>query len=419
MMWGFGAPATEADALELAALEEELISKKGDAGLITPNHSESSFVAASLSPSAEVSAGLVELAAASPAAGLASSGGDGWLVAARQAAEAEVGQRRRNNSRVAQGGLCARVGFACRAVATQVLTSPPVVGVVVGALIGLLTPVSDTLFLSSGLFRPIGSVIETFGAAMVPVSNLVLAGSLYHGSIDTIKRLSAGAIPGELWCRWAVARWCCPCCSACLCGRAAAGARGSAPALGPGNGGGMQTDGTDTTAGGGGVRAAGAIGHGDDELKSSPVAAGAPVCSVGAAATSETEPKIVAPSMYDEQLSWAAIVAIIALRLVFAPAASFGLFALAQWARIPLLVPPGGSMNSPEAAASSADALIWVIALLQSCTPSAQFALVVTQKAGLSKAAEALSLLYLLMYPLSLLTMPCWIILALSMVFGT
>jgi hypothetical protein len=219
----------------------------------------------------------------------------------------------------------------------------------------------------------VGSVIETFGNALVPVSNLVLAGSLYHGSIDTIKRLSGGKIPGEDCCRARVRRACCRSCVVCLCGRDETGAEASP----------------------GGTASSGSIVSVD---------ASGPVPSSG---------------LYDEQLSWSAIGAIIVLRLVLAPAASFGLYALFQYAKVPLLVPPGGSMAAPEAVEARADALIWIIALLQSCTPSAQFALVVTQKAGLTKAAETLSLLYLIMYPLSLLTMPGWIILALSMVFGS
>lgn len=274
----------------------------------------------------------------------------------------------------------------CARVAKQVLTSPPVLGIAGGSCLGLVRPAGDALFSPAGSLAPVGSVISTLGAAMVGSSNLVLAGSLYHGSVDTLARLRRR---GKLPC---AAR---PCQAQAPPPMQRAAASGElAPRSAP-----SQKEGGGSAAPG--HSRSGVFGSGEPATPSR-----------GSLSLEVPEPA------GEEGLSATAMALVLAVRLVIAPAVSFGLYAAAMALKVPLLVPPGGSMASPEAAAAGTDPIIFVVALVQACTPSAQFALVITQQAGLSRAAESLSLLYLVMYPLSLLTMPAWITLALSLVFG-
>ncbi|KAA0158345.1 hypothetical protein FNF31_05030 [Cafeteria roenbergensis] len=276
-------------------------------------------------------------------------------------------------------------GFGAPA-AEEVLTSPPVLGIAGGSCLGLVRPAGDALFSPAGSLAPVGSVISTLGAAMVGSSNLVLAGSLYHGSVDTLARLRRR---GKLPC---AAR---PCQAQAPPPMQRAAASGElAPRSAP-----SQKEGGGSAAPG--HSRSGVFGSGEPATPSR-----------GSLSLEVPEPA------GEEGLSATAMALVLAVRLVIAPAVSFGLYAAAMALKVPLLVPPGGSMASPEAAAAGTDPIIFVVALVQACTPSAQFALVITQQAGLSRAAESLSLLYLVMYPLSLLTMPAWITLALSLVFG-
>jgi len=357
-IWGIGAPAAERDA---AAMRD--VARAGRASgtaaateLASLKPSTSTGDIASLRPATPTDAG----GGAAPSSPGASArrrssphrrpdhpGGDSvphLRLDSGAAAPAPVAPQR------PRGSACAS---ACSTVISQVLTSPPVVAIAVGALLGLVPILGATLFEDGGALRPLGSVIDTLGAAMVGMSNLVLAGSLYHGSAETLGRVRGGS-----------AGPCCP--EACV-------RRGPA------------------------------------------------CCCEAEVAAAETEDDGAVPPLRpgdEEHLSWCAIAAMVVVRLLLAPALAFALYAGAQALRLPLLVPPGGSMASPEAQAAGTDPVIFVVALVEACTPSAQFALVITQKAGMTRAAEALSLAYLVMYPVSLVTMPLWITLALSLVFG-
>jgi hypothetical protein len=92
-------------------------------------------------------------------------------------------------------------------------------------------------------------------------------------------------------------------------------------------------------------------------------------------------------------------------RLVICPIVLFSLFAAAEALQLPVL-------------ASSQDPVLRLLVLLESCSPSGQSVLLLCQLHGNTRAAKDLSLLYVAMYPLSLLTMTVALAVAMQMVFG-
>jgi predicted permease len=237
----------------------------------------------------------------------------------------------------------------------RVVGSPPVVGMAIGTLIGLIPALSGAFFHPGGVMYPVGAVIQTLGEAMVPSSNIVLAGSLFYGTMDAVKRL---------WPR----------------------SRGS-------------------------------------ELELTPVAPAAEAKSIVRSLSSEEEEdqadgRVVThlsaeeegrPTEYQSGLSLQAILLMTLFRLVIIPGVLFGLYCLALEWKIPLLVPPS----------AEADSMIWVVALLEAAMPSAQFSLILVQQVGLTHAAEALSLVFLVMYPLAMVTIPGWLVWAMHLVLGS
>jgi hypothetical protein len=93
---------------------------------------------------------------------------------------------------------------------------------------------------------------------------------------------------------------------------------------------------------------------------------------------------------------------------VLCPAVLFGLFIAAEALRVPVLAPGAGAQ----------DDVLRLLVLVEALSPSGQSILLLCQTTGHRRAAADLSLLYLLMYPLSLLTMTVGLAAAMAVVFG-
>ena len=85
-----------------------------------------------------------------------------------------------------------RLQFAVQT-ARKVLLTPPMVGIGVGVVIGLIEPLRTAFFVRGGLLQSIGDITAMLGTPCVPLSNLVLAGSLYHGVHRLLLRRKAAA----------------------------------------------------------------------------------------------------------------------------------------------------------------------------------------------------------------------------------
>lgn len=97
---------------------------------------------------------------------------------------------------------------------------------------------------------------------------------------------------------------------------------------------------------------------------------------------------------------------LLAARLVVCPALLFGLFAACVAGAVPVLAPAPG------------DSVLALLVLVEACAPSAQSVLLLCQMTGQARAAKSLSIVFLVMYPASLITMTVWISVAMAMVFG-
>lgn len=97
---------------------------------------------------------------------------------------------------------------------------------------------------------------------------------------------------------------------------------------------------------------------------------------------------------------------LLAARLVVCPALLFGLFAACVAGAVPVLAPAPG------------DSVLALLILVEACAPSAQSVLLLCQMTGQARAAKSLSVVFLAMYPASLVTMTVWISVAMAMVFG-
>jgi hypothetical protein len=101
-------------------------------------------------------------------------------------------------------------------------------------------------------------------------------------------------------------------------------------------------------------------------------------------------------------------VALICGRLVLSPIILYALFALAEAARIPFLAPGPGAQ----------DAILRLVVLVESAAPSAQSVLLLCTATGNTRAAKDLSLIYIAMYPLSLITQTVGLAVAMAWVFA-
>ena len=96
---------------------------------------------------------------------------------------------------------------------------------------------------------------------------------------------------------------------------------------------------------------------------------------------------------------------LILTRLIIIPATLLALYAAAKGTHMPLLAPDAGG----------GDVVLHLVILVQCFTPSAQTILVLNQVAGNAPAGKAVSLLFLALYPCSLLTMTPWLALSLGL----
>ena len=287
---------------------------------------------------------------------------------------------------------------------------PPIVAVFVGILIGL-TPLSGLLFGPAAPFAGLGDVLTLFGQGSVPAANIVLAGSLYGGLADAVREaraaLGEAAPPDDAPALTHLVS------NARVLARAAAQTwRGGGGGGRGGRGGGAHVELRDADADGsaspaalvapvavlvsGGPASAAAAAGGPSPSPSplplpSPSPAAVTVADPAAATAAEAE----VPLHLDARTTLTILVA----RLVVAPAISFGLFALAQ--RVP--------------AFASDDAVLSLVVLVQAAMPSAQTALVVLSNVDDARAAKALSLLYIVMYPVACVALIPWLMLALKL----
>ena len=91
------------------------------------------------------------------------------------------------NKRRSSGALAGSLAMLLTTVQKAVLT-PPVIGIFIGVFIGLWADLRRALFERGGSLQPVGDVITLLGAPSIPVSNLILAGSLFQGLLDIRKR---------------------------------------------------------------------------------------------------------------------------------------------------------------------------------------------------------------------------------------
>lgn len=105
---------------------------------------------------------------------------------------------RQSASQVAEdttSGLCA----SCLSTMQKALLTPPVVAVAGGITIGLITPLSSALFEDGGSLKIFGDVLIIVGQPAIPASNVVLAGSVYHGIVAASNALGCGPWLSKAW----------------------------------------------------------------------------------------------------------------------------------------------------------------------------------------------------------------------------
>ena len=144
------------------------------------------------------------------------------------------------------------------------------------------------------------------------------------------------------------------------------------------------------------------------QLHTGPAAAPSSTGSTAASAVAESSDGAQLTAATDAPISVKTAVALIITRLVVCPAVLFLLFVAAETARMPGLYLPSSPQND----------VIRLVILVEAASPSAQSVLLLCQTTGDVRSAKDLGLLFVLMYPLSLLTMIVWLSAALSIVFG-
>lgn len=353
-----------------------------------------------------------------------------------------------------------------RSVLTRALLQPPVVAVFVGIVVGL-TPLRFLFFGESAPLSGFGDVLMLLGGGSVPAANLVLAGSLYGGVRDAVRDARAwlGACPPPED-AGAGAKLLDAVLTLVRAGRRAVGERGRAQARPMGEVGGAEAA---TPASGapphshtaGSGPAAGSLplssssmqllvvddapAVDDRPISSTPiddtplgdatiddnrpanggVEAVPPVSSNGADVTHSLSPSTAdagldaativavpsaataAPAVTSEshatsaRMPMASIGAILIARLFVVPGVCFAMFWAAQRAGLPML--------------SSDDPVLTLVVLVQAAMPSAQTLLILTSNVGDVAGSKALSLLFIIQYPLACLALVPWLMLALEM----
>ena len=357
-----------------------------------------------------------------------------------------------------------------RSVLTRALLQPPVVAVFVGIVVGL-TPLRFLFFGESAPLSGFGDVLTLLGSGSVPAANLVLAGSLYGGVRDAVRDARAwlGACPPPED-AGAGAKLLDAVLTLVRAGWRAVGERRRAQARPVGEVGGAEGPSPTPALGApphshtaGSSAAAGSLPLSsssmqllvvddapvdDRPISNAPiddtpigdapmrpvsgncsdgaVGAVAPVCSNGADAAHSLSPLTtnagldaaavialppaasLAPSSATSELPasaarmpMASIGAILIARLFVVPGVCFAMFWAAQRAGLPML--------------SSDDPVLTLVVLVQAAMPSAQTLLILTSNVDDVACSKALSLLFIVQYPLACLTLVPWLMLALEM----
>jgi predicted permease len=278
------------------------------------------------------------------------------------------------------------------------LLTPPVLAIAVGIIVGL-SGGGDVFFKRGGGLFPLGEVILLLADGAVPLSNLVLAGSLYHGLRETIQRWRRDRSKAKEEAQEetkeeaqeetkedaqeetkedALAN---------VAERTEAEGRDGVKAM------------VELTGVGAGVF------EGDVKVVTGEWDRVVDDGERGEGAAGGTPLETHAPSPAEGDDKGHSLLRTMALmclvRLVLVPAVNFALYVGASWAKIPVLA-PGASL----------DPVIRIVILTEACMPSAQSGLVILQLVGNVRAAQELSTVFLVMYPLALFTMAAWLTLA-------
>jgi predicted permease len=264
------------------------------------------------------------------------------------------------------------------------LLTPPVVAIAIGILVGL-TPLQGALFERGGSLLPVGDVVATLGAAAIPMSNLVLAGSLFHGLRDAYERFQRRRSERR--------------------GDEERGLRNGGNASGDME---MEVEMESSSP-----SATSAVASSSSASSFAGVTPTANVPSSSTTSSSTTSPPSpasptsssssdeAAPAQAGESISVRTIALMCVARLVLVSGVNVGLYWLASWAKVPVLA-PGAAL----------DPVMRMVILVEACMPSGQFNLLILQTTGNQKAAQDLSSAYLIMYPLSLISIAGWLTLA-------
>ena len=326
----------------------------------------------------------------------------------------------------------------------RAFVTPPPVAIAIGIVIGFTPFLRAALFSPDGTLGATGDVLTLLGQGSVPAANLILAGSLFGALVDVLSGLRRHySIPPPhkdtptITRLFDIARLCTRAVQDAARERASVALRIARGGAGGGAreahvileevGGaewGVAVDDTkvvetSTGGGGGGDSAPSRASCGaDKEVTAShhPPLPPALLTEVTAAPshTSATSTPVAAVAVATVDASASCHVSLrtaavlILTRLVIIPATLLALFAAAKATRMPVLAPP------PD----GGDVVLHLVILVQCFTPSAQTILVLNQVAGNAPAGKAVSLLFLAMYPLSLLTMTPWLALSLGLAAG-
>ena len=262
-----------------------------------------------------------------------------------------------------------------QAVLARTLQQPPILATLAGVAIGL-TPVKGLFWGAAPPLEGVGAVLSLLGQGSIPCANLVLAGSLFATAVELERE--AREWLGE--------------------GPAPEGAGGGAR-LAAAAGVLLRALRRRLAEGGGGSGAVQLV----DEAEAAPGGAGAaPLGAAAAVAEGEGGGGKAGGGggAVAAFFSPRATALLVASRLLLCPAASFALFYAARAWRVPVL--------------ACTDPVLTLTVLMQAAMPSAQTLLIVASNVGNDKVGRALSLLFIVMYPLATLCLLPWLMLAMS-----
>jgi len=319
----------------------------------------------------------------------------GFEIARRGAAAAAAGL----------AGAAVPPAATAREVLSRALLQPPIVAIVVGCAVGL-TPLAGLFFGPGAPLGGLGDVATLLGGGSVPSANLVLAGSLFGGAADALRDARAwlGDAPPPPAGRGAAADLAD---AARVFARAASRAwaerGGRRAALVDADAGGDAGGGANGGAGGGAGAASAEAGAGGDAREAAAAASAAADSGAGAAPAvfAFVAAGAGAGAPPPSRLGLSTMATIIALRLVVCPALCLSLFWAAQVARVPLL--------------ASDDPVLTLVVCVQAAMPTAQTLLVVLSNVGDERGGKALSLLFIVQYPLACIALVPWLMVALEL----